>query len=115
MTVRDVTQADDYREEEALSRRLMAGKIAEFTLEKRFLRKDGEICWATMTGTLVRRDSGAPLYTLSIVQVIGERKRAEGSLARKRGALPAIRREFGGRVLDRGRADAAIGIRESRR
>jgi len=80
MGVRDVTHPEDYEREELLSRRLMNGEVSDFTLEKRFLPKNGSICWGTMTATLVRGDAGTPLYTLSIVQVIGERKRAEEAL-----------------------------------
>ncbi len=82
MSVRDVTYFEDYPEEEALNRRLIAEEIPEYTLEKRFLQKGGEVEWGTMTATLARLDSGTPLYILAIVQMIGERKRAEEALRR---------------------------------
>lgn len=80
MQVREVTDPADHAEEEELTRRLASGEIPEFTLDKRYLRKDGATIWGTMTATFVRRGSGEPLYTLAIVQAIGDRKRAEEEL-----------------------------------
>ncbi|MBA3832679.1 MAG: PAS domain S-box protein [Chthoniobacterales bacterium] len=80
MLVRDVTDPADYAEEEKLTRRLTSGEISEYTLDKRYVCKEGEVVWATMTATFVRRASGEPLYTLAIIQPIGDRKRAEEEL-----------------------------------
>lgn len=76
MSVRDVTHPEDYPREEDLTRQLAAGEIAEYALEKRYRCKDGSISWGMMTATVVRQSSGEPLYTLAIVQAIGDRKRA---------------------------------------
>ena len=77
MRVADVTHPQDYAREEELTRQLTAGEISDYTIEKRYLQKDGSMVWGTMTATFVRRASGEPLYTLAIVQPIGDRKRAE--------------------------------------
>lgn len=95
MMIRDITHPDDYEKEEELTRRLVAGEISGYTLEKRFLRKDGGgVIWGQMTATLVRRESGEPYYLLSIVEDISERKRAEG-------ALKQLNEELEGRVAER--------------
>ncbi len=73
MGVRDVTHPDDVAKEETLSAKLMAGEIADYTLEKRFIRKGGEIVWGNMTATLVKNAAGEPLYVLAILEAIGER------------------------------------------
>jgi PAS domain S-box-containing protein len=80
MMIRDLTHRDDYEKEEELTRRLMAGEISGYTLEKRYLHKDGPLVWGQMTATLVRRASGEPYYMLAIVEDISERKRAEEEL-----------------------------------
>ena len=80
MRVRDVTHPEDYAREEELTRQLRAGEIFEYTLEKRYVAKDGRILWGSMTATVVRGSSGESLYTLAIVQAIGDRKRAEEEL-----------------------------------
>jgi len=80
MRVRDVTHPEDYPREEELTRKLASGIINEYTLEKRYLRKDGSTVWGTMTATFVRGASSEPLYTLAIISPIGDRKRAEEEL-----------------------------------
>ena len=82
MMIRDITYPDDYEKEEELTRRLVGGEISGYSLEKRFLHRDGHLVWGQMTATLVRRASGEPYYLLSIVEDITERKRAEESLMR---------------------------------
>lgn len=82
MAIRDLTHPDDYEEEEALTQQLMMGEILGYSIEKRYLRKDGHLVWGQMTATLVNQSSGAPFYMLAIVEDISERKRAEESLMR---------------------------------
>ncbi|MBA2622537.1 MAG: PAS domain S-box protein, partial [Chthoniobacterales bacterium] len=45
-TAADLTHPDDLAREEKLTRKLLAGEIREFTIEKRYLRKDGSTVWA---------------------------------------------------------------------
>ncbi len=80
MSIRDITHPEDYVREEELTRELAAGVIQEFTLEKRYRRKDGEIVWGSITAKFVRSEGGLPLYTLAIVRAIGDRKQAEEDL-----------------------------------
>lgn len=80
LTVQDVTHPADLAKEEELTARLIAGEIADYALEKRFVRKDGEVVWGNMTATLVRNAAAQPLYVLAIVEAIGERKSAEEQL-----------------------------------
>ena len=80
MMIRDITYPDDYEKEEELTRRLVDGEISGYSIEKRFLHKDGRLVWGQMTATLVRRASGEPYYLLSIVEDITERKETEKAL-----------------------------------
>ena len=78
--VRDVTHPEDVPAEKELTRQLAAGAISEYTLEKRYLRKNGDIVWGSMTAKFVRPASGELLYTLAIIHAIGDRKRTEEDL-----------------------------------
>ncbi len=80
MKVPDVTDHDDWQKEEELTQQLIAGDIGEYTIEKRYRRKDGAVVWGSMTATMARDESGRALYTLAIVQAITERKQAEEQL-----------------------------------
>jgi PAS domain S-box-containing protein len=77
MTSDEVTYPDDRPAHVALSQRLDRGEIDSYSLEKRYLRRDGEIVWADVTASLVRNAAGAPEYAAYIMQDISERKQAE--------------------------------------
>jgi len=80
LAVRDLTHPEDYEAEAVLTRRLIAGEIQGFRIEKRYVRKDGRVVWGQMTTSLVRRPTGEALYALAVVEDIGERKQAEEQL-----------------------------------
>jgi len=79
-TIADLTHPDDLPAYRGCVRELEAGTISTFSLEKRYLRKDGSAVWIHMTGSLVRASAGAPQYLISVVQDISEQKRAEAAL-----------------------------------
>ncbi len=77
MKIRDLSHPDDYEKEEELTRRLVAGEIPGYVLEKRYFHKGGGVVWGQMTAALIRDASGEPSYMLSIVEDITGRKRGE--------------------------------------
>jgi two-component system, sensor histidine kinase and response regulator len=75
-TPMDLTHPDDVAE----SRRLVTGllKGAErCSVEKRYLRKNGDVLWANRTACVIRDKVGNPRDFLIMVEDITERKRAE--------------------------------------
>jgi PAS domain S-box-containing protein len=76
-TFQDITHPEDLESDLAQVRRLLAGESDTYSLEKRYLRKDGDVTWINLTVALVRRPSGEPDYFISVVEDIGERRRAE--------------------------------------
>ncbi|HSM23290.1 MAG TPA: HD domain-containing phosphohydrolase, partial [Anaerolineaceae bacterium] len=48
-----------------------------FSIEKRMLRKTGEVFWASLISTLVRDEFGKPLFTIGMMEDITSRKIAE--------------------------------------
>jgi diguanylate cyclase (GGDEF)-like protein/PAS domain S-box-containing protein len=76
----DITHPDDLKLDVAEYGRLRTGEIPSYTLEKRFIRKDGSTLWAEMTVSLVRDDAGEPQYTMAFVSDIGARKQAEDAI-----------------------------------
>src|SRR5689334_23942217 len=53
-----ITHPDDLHGDLALVRRLVDGEIESYDLEKRYLRKGGQIVWVVITATLARDDAG---------------------------------------------------------
>ncbi|MGF1568864.1 MAG: PAS domain S-box protein [Nodosilinea sp.] len=71
---------DDQAQDDALMVQLTAGEIADFTLEKRYIHRSGELRWVSLTISLVRGTDGQPLHDIAIVQDIRARKAAELAL-----------------------------------
>ena len=76
----DFTHPDDFEESRRMSERLFKGEIPFYQIEKRYLKKNGEIMWTTMTATILRDREGRPLYGVGMIADITARKRAEVEL-----------------------------------
>ncbi len=76
----DITHPDDLETDLDLVSRLVAGRIARYELEKRYLRKDGTEVLVLLGVSLVRDARGAPWYFISRVQDITEQRRLEKAL-----------------------------------
>lgn len=57
--------------------RLEAGETDEYELEKRYVRKDGELVWGHTTVSCVRRPNGKLDYLIKIIQDVTDRKRSD--------------------------------------
>ncbi len=79
-TFQDITHPDDLDADLAQVRRMLAGEIDTYAMEKRYLRKDGGAVWINLTASLVMRADGAPDYFISVVEDINARKVAEAGL-----------------------------------
>ena len=77
LTFRDITHPDDFGPDEEQIRRVVAGELSSYQLEKRYLHKDGHIVWVQIAASLVRDAGGAPLHFVSQIQDITDRKQAE--------------------------------------
>jgi two-component system, cell cycle sensor histidine kinase and response regulator CckA len=80
LTFQDITHPDDLATDLDNVRRLLAGDIHAYTLEKRYLRRDGHVVWGLLSVSLMRDADGSPLHFISQVQDVTERKRAEAAL-----------------------------------
>jgi PAS domain S-box-containing protein len=83
----DITHPDDLAEDLACGRRLFAGDIPNYVMEKRYLRKDGSLVWVNLTVGLVRKPDSAPDYFVSVVEDISLRKHLEDERSRYVAAL----------------------------
>ena len=60
--------------------RLLAGEIEHFTLDKRFLKKDGSLVYATIYTRAFRKDDGTIDHVVTLIEDITERKQAAEAL-----------------------------------
>ena len=87
LTFVDVTHPEHRSQDVAAIKRLWDGIIPQYKTEKRYLKKNGESVWGSLTATLVRDEKEKPLYMLSMIENISERKRAEAEQAKLQGQL----------------------------
>ncbi len=87
---RDLTHPDDVAASQDKVDELLSGKSHSFRLIKRYLRKDGGVIWADVSSSLRWDVQGRPLYFMTSVLDITERKRAEDSLRESETRLSGI-------------------------
>jgi PAS domain S-box-containing protein len=73
----EITHPDDLAVDWENARRVLAKEISGYSLEKRYIRKDGSIVWVNLTSSAVWDTNGQPKYALGIIEDISERKRVE--------------------------------------
>jgi PAS domain S-box-containing protein len=80
-TFQQITHPDDLVHDLAQLRRTLAGEISSYEMEKRYIRHDDRTIWVRLSTTLFRDESGAPLYFISQIEDITQRKEIEADLA----------------------------------
>ena len=88
-TLCEITHPDDSDAYLDCTGLLLEGKRPAFSLENRYLRKNGSHFWASLTVSLVCKNSGDPDYVIGIIEDISERKRLEEELADRIAQLEA--------------------------
>ena len=76
-TFQDITHPDDIAVDLEQRQRVLSGAISNFSMEKRYIRKDGSPIWVNLTVGSARRANGALDYFISVVEDIARRKEAE--------------------------------------
>ena len=78
----DITHPEDLETSLEKFHSLVRGKLPSFSLEKRYLRKDGSVVWGNVSLSIQNRSSGEPAYGIAILQDITELKQVEDKLRR---------------------------------
>lgn len=79
-TIQDVTHPEDLSADLSQIRRLLGGEIETYSMEKRYIARNGGVVWAQLTCSLVQHPEGVPHYLIAVIQDIGLRKQAEAAL-----------------------------------
>jgi PAS domain S-box-containing protein len=69
---------------------VLAGKLDTYQIEKRYVRKDGEIYWVRLTNSVVRAESGKPQYLVTMIEDINEQKHMLEDLRRSQARFQAV-------------------------
>ncbi len=92
LTFQDITHPEDLELDLGYVRQVLAGEIRTYQMEKRYFHKEGRIIWILLSVSLVRDEKEEPLYFISQVQDISDRKAAEAALAKAKEAAEAASR-----------------------
>lgn len=76
LTFQAITHPDDLDLDLANAQRLLNGEIQSYQMEKRYIRKNGEVVWIQLTGSILRSGE-APRYFIAQIEDITERKRSQ--------------------------------------
>ena len=82
-TFQDITHPHDLGSDLDHVRRMLSGEIRTYQMEKRYLHKEGHVLWILLSVSLVHDEEGEPLYFISQIQDITDRKRMEVQLQRQ--------------------------------
>ncbi|WP_167784633.1 sensor histidine kinase [Ramlibacter rhizophilus] len=77
LTFQAITHPEDLDSDLALAGQLARGEIPRYTLEKRYLRKDGSIVHIRLSGSVLRDAQSRPLHFIAQVEDVTERWRTE--------------------------------------
>ena len=80
--VRKSTHPEDWNKQQALSRALYAGNGDRYSLEKRYIHKDGRVVWANLTVVVLRNAAGRVTNHFGMLEDITARHEAEVELRR---------------------------------
>lgn len=90
-----MTHPDDLQADLDQVRRLLAGEIDQYAMEKRYVRRDGSVVWVDLSVSLMRRMDGTPDYFIAIIADISSRKVVEAELQERQKELEEAQRVGG--------------------
>jgi PAS domain S-box-containing protein len=90
----ELTHPDDLAADVAEFDRVVAGETDEYTMDKRFVRKDGTVVFAYIAARCVRGADGGIDYFVALVEDISERKAREAELAQRLAEMTALNRKL---------------------
>jgi two-component system sensor histidine kinase/response regulator len=93
----DMTHPDDANADVELLRRVLAGEVQTYQIEKRYFHNDGHTIWVKLSVAVVRDEADTPLHLVSHVEDITRAKATESALREGR------------RLLDESQAVAGVG------
>jgi PAS domain S-box-containing protein len=82
MSCSQFASPEDSQDDWALFQKLCSGAIDQYSLEKRYLRKDGTPLWGRLNVSLLKATDGGSTLVFAFVEDITDRKRTEETIKR---------------------------------
>jgi two-component system cell cycle sensor histidine kinase/response regulator CckA len=84
MDFQSLTHPDDLRQDLDNVDRLARGELREYSMEKRYRRKDGTYVWVNLTVSRLWEEEGHSRHLVGLIEDITDRKQAEEEMRRER-------------------------------
>ncbi len=95
LQIADITHKEDARANDELQRDLWAGRIKSYSVEKRYLKRDGTDLWVRVSAAMVRTSEGNPVCSVGFLEDISSRKHMEAEIERVQKELVLASRHAG--------------------
>ena len=90
-TFQDITHSDDLQTDlNYVNQLLNDDEIATYSMEKRYVKKEGGVVWVNLTVSIVRDFDNNPDYFIAVIEDITERQRTNEELLESQMRLSAI-------------------------
>ncbi|MBD2101426.1 PAS domain S-box protein [Leptolyngbya sp. FACHB-261] len=120
LSYQEITHPEDLKLTLNYVQKVLSGELSHYQLEKRYLHKQGQIIWASLSVSLARDPQQQPLHFITQIQDIttakrleAERQQTEETLLRARIA-EATNRELEREIAERKRVEEALRQSEAR-
>lgn len=102
MTFADITHPDDLELDESSIQKLVNGELDSFNMDKRYIKKGGEVIWVNLNVNLVYDINKKPSYFVGVIKDISERKSLTEKLYRSNKLLvkTSLMAKIGGWEID---------------
>jgi PAS domain S-box-containing protein len=90
LTLKEITHPSDYEVDEKLFEEVAAGKRTDYTIEKRYLTKDGAVVYARVTHSSTFELKRRTMRILAIIEDITRQKHFENKLVSEQNFLDAL-------------------------
>ena len=77
LSLSELTHPDDRTESVNIYQEMLADQRPNFSLKKRFLRKNGESFWGNLSANVIHEPNGMPLYAIATIQNLSESEQAQ--------------------------------------
>jgi len=94
-SISEFLHADDIQSSGQMLADLWEGSASSYTLEKRFVRRDGTTLWGHINAAMIRTREGVPVCSVGFLKDISERKQMEAEVERVQKELVDASRQAG--------------------